>query len=982
MTKSQTNSQDSASFGGDFQGTYIGRDQIILIQGYTGEQLELVLAQLRQLLSSGRAAMQANLAQQRLTITAPDAPTITLSDEAAKSLLPVAARQASERSYLTALTVHPRYGRWATQFVPLAGMLTDVNHPSGWGDLAPEYTLLQMEGQDAQQRIQRVRLDDITQALDAHPALALLGEPGAGKSTALYKLALDAAQVRLTAIDNGKLPLLLELADYRAYATPFAFVQDIWRKRIGVGADLTEQLRKGNLLLLFDALNEMPFENMSVYREKVAAFNKFVQAWPGNIFIFTCRSRDYSEPMGLPQVEIERLSDERIQSFLEKRLETALAEQSWAKLAETPLLELVRNPYYLNMLAYLVAQGQQWPASRAALFQGFVNTLIERERHKKHPGWPRAQAQKGAAALTQAFNALAGQMQPIGAGTRLPRTSAIAHMPSKVVIQGETISLDPAKTLDLGLAATLLDTEPGADDQEQAKFYHHQLQEYFSARYLLARFDAGESMAAHWQQPRTQKEMPSHGELGPSEPLPPPPPTGWEEPTILAAGLSALPGKFLDAVRALNPVLAARCLLEPGLPELPAQIEAAQSALLGDMGDRHIHLRARLTAGDALGNLDDPRFEEVMVDGERVLLPPLVEIPGGSLNMGSTRWQVWRLGRSGFSANAELPQHTVTVAPFQMGRYPVTNAEMRCFWAAGGYEDEHYWPTAAAKAWRRGEDTEDKAQSEFMQSWRALQENPEQIIDNLSRQGRNDEEIQVWEQVANMDEAQALELIEGHYSERDRSQPDFWDDERFNNPSQPVVGVTWYESLAYCTWLGEKLAAVSGERLVLSKGEGLANVKFSTAQRSYWQRVADGELRVTLPSEAQWEYAARGLATGSGRVYPWGRRFSAERANTYEGRVLRPSPVGVYPQGISDSGLHDLSGSVWEWTASLYQQYPYQDDDGRNDLESAGRRVLRGGSWSSTDGFARCAFRNWVLPSYFDNGIGFRLLLSLAGSDF
>ena len=974
MTQAQVNTQGGTSFGGDFQGTYIGRDQIILIQGYTGEQLELVLAQLREVLSGGRAAMQADLARQRLTVSAPDAPTITLSDEAAKSMLPVAARQSSERSYLTALNVHPRYGRWSTQFVPLAGMLTDINHPPGWGELAPEYTLLQMEGQDAGQRIQRVRLEDITQAFDTHPALALLGEPGAGKSTALYKLALDAAQARLLK-GAARLPLLLELADYRAYPTPFDFVQAIWHKRLGNGLDLTEQLRKGGLLLLFDALNEMPFESMSAYREKVAAFNRFVGAWPGNTFVFTCRSRDYSEPMGLPQVEIERLGDERIQDFLEKRLGAELAALSWERLEKAPLLDLVRNPYYLNMLTYLVAQGQHWPASRAALFRSFVNTLIERERQKKHPGWPDVGAEKGAAALSQAFIALAGQMQPIGEGTRLPRPAACAYLPAEVTIKGETIPLDPAQTLNLGLAASLLDTEPGADDQEQIKFYHHQLQEYFAARHLLARFEAGDALAAHWHQPRTRREMPPHGELGPSEPLPPPPPTGWEEPTILAAGLCAAPGEFLAAVRTLNPVLAARCLLEPGLPELPVQIEAVQRALLGDIADKRIHLRARLAAGDALGRLGDPRFEEILVDGVRLLLPLFVEIPGGSFGMGSTRLQVWQLKRGGFSAQDELPRHPLTLPNFWMGQFPVTNAEMRRFWEAGGYEDERYWPTAAAKAWQRGEDTEDKAQSDLMQAWRALQENPLQFLDGMRRRGVNPETIESWEKLASWDEAQMSELVEKFYGERDRSQPNFWDDERFNNPGQPVVGVTWYESLAYCAWLTEQIAAVGGQRSEITH--------LSSAQQRLLQRIAEGELHVTLPSEAQWEYAARGPSTGLGlgRVYPWGPRFASESANTYEGRLLRPSPVGIYPQGVSSHGLHDLSGSVWEWTRSQYRPYPYASD-GRDDLAAEGYRVVRGGSWLYASRNARCAFRNRFLPSFFNNLIGFRVSLSLAGSDF
>ena len=151
------------------------------------------------------------------------------------------------------------------------------------------------------------------------------------------------------------------------------------------------------------------------------------------------------------------------------------------------------------------------------------------------------------------------------------------------------------------------------------------------------------------------------------------------------------------------------------------------------------------------------------------------------------------------------------------------------------------------------------------------------------------------------------------------SQPRVWDDSRFNRPNQPVVGVSWYECLAYCNW------------------------KRATTNVPY-----------RLPSEAEWEKAARG---SDGRLYPWGDKFDASRLNIGEGDqfVWSTTPVGVYPTGVSPAGCLDMAGNVWEWTSSLWGKnvdkpdfkYPYQPDDGRENLEAGDEslRVLRGGSW-------------------------------------
>jgi toxoflavin biosynthesis protein ToxD len=173
--------------------------------------------------------------------------------------------------------------------------------------------------------------------------------------------------------------------------------------------------------------------------------------------------------------------------------------------------------------------------------------------------------------------------------------------------------------------------------------------------------------------------------------------------------------------------------------------------------------------------------------------------------------------------------------------------------------------------------------------------------------------------------------------------PRFWMGFHFleEEAENPVVGVSRQDALAYCEWLSSQPEAIQ---------EGA---------------------RYRLPSEAEWERAARGADT---RTFPWGDSFDPWRCNTIESGRRTTTQVGIFsPGGDSPWGISDLAGNVWEWTASLFKPYPYDPLDGREDLGAKGLGVVRGGSWYYSRKLARCTSRESLLPTFTSPMLGFRL---------
>jgi formylglycine-generating enzyme required for sulfatase activity len=165
--------------------------------------------------------------------------------------------------------------------------------------------------------------------------------------------------------------------------------------------------------------------------------------------------------------------------------------------------------------------------------------------------------------------------------------------------------------------------------------------------------------------------------------------------------------------------------------------------------------------------------------------------------------------------------------------------------------------------------------------------------------------------------------------------------------TDPVSGVSWFDSVAFCRWLSDLL----------------------------------GET-ITLPTEPQWEYSARGT---DDRIFPWGDGYRAANCNSIDSGIGEPSPVGLYPFSDGPWGSRtpmDLAGNVWEWCSTAHSaengrvfSYPYVADDRENMvLDDSYRRVVRGGSFTNVPFFLRCSMRGYDRPSFRPVRQGFRIV--------
>ena len=298
---------------------------------------------------------------------------LTLVDNKAYTFAP---RQV-EREYLDGLVAD--YQKYADRYTPLRGIAEVQRVLAGGIDLSISkpfipagFEKLVEHGFGPQRKVERVEVDDLRTAVAQYRRLVLLGEPGAGKTTTLWRLAYDYAK-EAWEDKSHPLPVLVSLGGYRGKDSALAYVAS---QTSVLGRHLPAYLHHRRVILLLDALNEMPRRD---YGERVGRIQLLLRRYDELPVVVSCRLLDYRDTLQLEKLEIKPLDMHQQRVDLNNYLGEHHGGQLLGQLKAGRLLDLGTNPFMLVMFAQVYASEQVLPQNRGKLFAAFVDTLLERE---------------------------------------------------------------------------------------------------------------------------------------------------------------------------------------------------------------------------------------------------------------------------------------------------------------------------------------------------------------------------------------------------------------------------------------------------------------------------------------------------------------------------------------------------------------------------------------------------------------------------
>ncbi|CAG1015192.1 Hercynine oxygenase [Anaerolineae bacterium] len=777
-------------------------------------------------------------------------------------------RRLLELAYLDRILF--KYDAWRELYTPMAGTLETLRRSSRMylpvtpSTMSPLFELIEERREELgvgdQQKPRKVT--DITSEIKIRRRVALLGDPGAGKSTTLWSMVAKYAR---DAHQDGRaaLPILVPLGGYAGNESVSDYIQQSTGTLLAELAPyFPDLLNEQHVMLFLDGLNEMPRLG---YEERVKRVKSFLDANPDLLVVVTCRELDYTVDLGLDRIGIAPLDPIQIKAFLRSYLKDEgenlfweLVDRRarseywprflqgggseydfwqareapsdlpgpwsywdwpyWLKIRDNPrsYMGLARNPYMLYMIAQIYAIHHQLPSNKGQLFRLFVDVLMTREKDR-----------------------LLGESNWIDSNLQFEALSRLAYAMQEESRQGT--SVDHATALKyLGSEETLhiVASENLLEIGDRVRFTHQLLQEFFAA-YALDQVRLKGKPATDFWPPSKWWE-----------------PVGWEETSVLLAGLyHDNPISVLNWLRDANPELAARCLVDGGVPIRDAVRQMLVAAWLPRLADLNEPVLARAAIGRALGLISgDTRPGICLVDDQGLPVIEWCDIPEGPFTMGEA-----------------AHSHVVELPHYRISKYLVTNAQFQPFIDEGGYTAKwrNCWTDAGWK-------------------FKGDHVGPEDYSDMLTL------------------------------------------------PNHPRIGVHWYDAVAFCRWLSRRMSDLG--------------------------QIREG-FEIRLPTEAEWEKAARGT---DGRSYPWGNEFDLSKCNVIG--IESTTTVGIFPDGASPYGVMDMIGNAWKWCLTKWRDDAFALED--NDIDGNDHRVYRGGSWGSdmwrTEPWKsqelHCGRRYWNLP--------------------
>lgn len=705
------------------------------------------------------------------------------------------ARRSLEQAYRS--EVAARYAVWRSRYAPLPIQATPVATPTATAclfereDLTFEairraFVAEPVADGSPEPTPTTHTFTDLWKGLDTFGDLLLLGSPGGGKTTALWRLALDLAEAGLYRNPNALLPVFVRLGgldvqqsldELLRHELAHATLEDAAGRRFALHAHRTlapllpDLLASGRLVLLWDGLNEVPRTHFAATARALADFRRDHPgplAGPHTRHVITCRNDDYrllveerdgDDPLPVTQATVQGLDAQTIRQLVRHRLGPEQGQALLDALAQPKhrtLSTLARTPLLLTMLCEVYDATGELPTNRGRLLQTFVQQRWAWEQQRHPDTWIDAPRQERALAhLAYAMTASRGR------GTSVPWDWAVQHLR-----QGAP----QADLTRLGALARQSDLLEWLGDRQNIRFTHQLIQEYFAALALQQQIARAvkrrEQPLLGWLGTRALRRYAVPGER-----------TGWEETLLLLVGIEGEGGHAQTLIRAFlsQPLQAARLVLASGADVDPALLEEVRFALLRAIADPRVTVRERIEAGDMLGTLGDPRVPVASSAWQQELAHRTERFGHAEgywcyIRPGTYRIGGWKEGQA--SANIDLPA-------FWIARFPITVAQYAPFVDVGYDSDAECWWTT--NGWR----------------WKG-----------------------------------------------DRTAPDYWNKAPFAGPNQPVIGVTWYEASAFCAWLTAQVQTALPDGYVIrlpteAEWEAAATYDAQMQRRPYpWGAVA------------------------------------------------------------------------------------------------------------------------------------------------
>ncbi|RRR75215.1 MAG: NACHT domain-containing protein [Candidatus Viridilinea halotolerans] len=765
--------------------------------------------------------------------------------------------------------------------------------------------------------------------------LVLVGDPGEGKSTFLRHLAWAVAMHGLDdpkapplpprATQTPRLPIIMPLRTLAGRlarggigdATVYAALRDELQACCTQQIDdpLSDALSQGAALLLFDGLDEVPTTattEVADRRTTLDAVRTIVQRYPTCSAILTCRTRAFDTALqtalGWPVEALAPFTGGQIRHFTRAwyeelvtkgQLDQAQAERLCSILLRAigdpqrpRLREMAKTPLLLTLMALVLYNKGELPRDRPQLYERILELLLGQWDHVRE-GQSLGQAIGMPTWDSSYIRPLLDRLsyQAHGAASSQDGRGRLARGDLYAALIGFFQQTGVASPGDAAVRCLdYIDQRSGLllpDGADTFTFAHLTLQEHC----------AGRQIALNAEDPVALVMQHRHDDR-------------WREPIFLGVGLA--PPLVLD--RLFN--------------DLIEREEAGKSKSVARWY-RDLILAAELGADR---------------DWSYLRTRPQIR---------ATRWQAalkQGLGELLADRAQPLPVTERVRAGFLLGtigdpRYPVTLAQWQTELAR---RNKHFGQPAGYWCYVRG-------RSYQIGGWETNEQAAEVTLPAfwLARYPITVEQYARFVEVGYAPDAERWWTPNGwQWKQRNkRTEPWLWDDPRFNNTNQSVIGVTWHEASAYCAWLSEQLQP-------------------------------SGYI-VRLPTEAEWEAAAAYDAQDQRRTYPWGETDPTPELAIYDASKLeRPAPVGCCPAGAVPCGALDMVGNVWEWTCSHWESYPARSGQVEADFQqSKGYRSeefvvsLRGGYWNSDSTDVRCGARDRGHPVV---GLdwGFRVILS------